>query len=1103
MAYKRNGISYGYVNPKHAHNSNQQYIDARNVYWTVYNKLAVNQKNSNIEFENSFFYEWVDLDSLKELYKKINGLGEKKIQFRIPRCVCKMDRGATHIELFDIPTITEIKRYQLNNNGDILNEETILSHFYSPNYVENPVDDFPNISSKENNNQIIEQAMLKMDKASSYCVKNNSIHMKYANNFFTKEYALGGSSIVESTIAIFGLFGENKTVLKNLQELQLAKKVIDLNHPQVDRLISFNTKPLTPDEIKKNSKYRYEIIVKAAPFESDSLLKIINIKANLWRKNVFLGEDDFCDATCKYLFADEKKINVKVNFEVINPIKNSEEQEYLVKPYKYSLYQLLRKAMLTIDTQIIDTTKHGLDPIYNENKQDIGIQYPVVVDSYWAEKMKKTTVNDSIFEGRNFLEILLQIGKYLHAIPKLRFANDGTNRYELYFLQLGGTKEQNNDSNKITAYNSKALSEYYTQFDSYVENLFSSQNSVREYLVAKTSVSSYLVNNDTAELQTKYNMLEIIEFEISMDGKNYKSAIDYIFEKSIYDTLPSDPRVRPSKGNCLYYTLGTNKIVGLSYVPPRVAKYENLASLKAICQRVFQLKNNEELKSLDYNRLSFRIKYRTQDSMRLTQFKPNLSDFVKDNAYESYPHNEQFYNQQDKIIDSEKFSGNLWGQLIKAANEMYTCNEYCTPLTEKTVGELILIENEVYYITAIDAEYYNEAILQKVQYSKNFNNFSAITSIPCEPRFYEISERSSIRRETRQFDFFELTDSIENYKASNARYVKDWQEYLKKLIFCENNQNAEIPNYVYVKFMADKFRQHLNTSETNLNISTLFPSCEQDIIKSNEEVYQNMPSADCRGVIVPVLHYPLKNSILFEWDMADNFKAGDSVNTVISEKNETDKNAYYRMQSARYCDVFGGADLMQFNMFKKDKFETITELQRLPFAEEKNGNGKADFIPTEKDCIFGVTGKYAIGLDKDNREAISGNFQIVLLNKAKDNRNGFVLINTIFNQKNAQLKLALYKEVVPIIPQALDMNTENLIKENVSYTLENENDYIKIEIDKQIDITAEELSKVKSLVWYDEANGTKIPYIVKNLAAVADNEKLNPIYIISLYGKGE
>ena len=112
---------------------------------------------------------------------------------------------------------------------------------------------------------------------------------------------------------------------------------------------------------------------------------------------------------------------------------------------------------------------------------------------------------------------MIQIGYYLHAIPYLEFARDGTDRFVLKFKQLGGTKINNDENTKITVFNSRNLSEYFTQYDSYVTNLFSPQNLIEEWVVPKTSASSYLVSNNTAELQLSYAITEIVEFHISMN----------------------------------------------------------------------------------------------------------------------------------------------------------------------------------------------------------------------------------------------------------------------------------------------------------------------------------------------------------------------------------------------------------------------------------------------------------------------------------------------------------------------------------------------------------------------------------------------------------
>lgn len=121
-------------------------------------------------------------------------------------------------------------------------------------------------------------------------------------------------------------------------------------------------------------------------------------------------------------------------------LSDAQPNPFLVKPQKYSCFDLIRKALLTIDTQIIDNNVKGLDPLYDADYKDIGIQYPIIIDTEWITRLKEAQLYETIFENKNLWEIFLQIGYYLHAIPQLKFAADGTDRFVLSFRQLGQKK---------------------------------------------------------------------------------------------------------------------------------------------------------------------------------------------------------------------------------------------------------------------------------------------------------------------------------------------------------------------------------------------------------------------------------------------------------------------------------------------------------------------------------------------------------------------------------------------------------------------------------------------------------------------------------------
>jgi hypothetical protein len=241
--------------------------------------------------------------------------------------------------------------------------------------------------------------------------------------------------------------------------------------------------------------------------------------------------------------------------------------------------------MLTTDTQIIDNAQIGLDELYDADFNDIGIQYPIEVERGWMRRMKDAVMFESVFEQKNLWEVMQQIGHYMHAIPYLEFARNGKDRFVLRFKQLGGTTVKNNDSNKITVFNSQTLDNFFTQYDSYVTNLFSPQNEVDEWIVCKTNDSSYLISNNTAELHTKYNITELIEFDIAYNGET-KSALEFVFEKSVYNILSSKTNFVPAKWSALYFEIGTSKILGLNYVPPS-SKNDEYMALKTIVAKLF------------------------------------------------------------------------------------------------------------------------------------------------------------------------------------------------------------------------------------------------------------------------------------------------------------------------------------------------------------------------------------------------------------------------------------------------------------------------------------------------------------------------------------
>ena len=747
--------------------------------------------------------------------------------------------------------------------------------------------------------------------------------------------------------------------------------------------------------------------------------------------------------------------------------------KFLMKGKKYSCYELLKKALLTVDTQIIDNSKIGVDELVEK--------YPLAISTEWVARLQAATMQETIFEQKNLWEILLQIGYYLHAIPYIEFADDGTDRFLLSFRQLGDTKKKADTSIKLTVFNSQNLSDYFTQYDSYVTNLFSPQNVVDEWLVAKTSDSTYLVSNDTAEIKTSRPILEIIEFDITYNGRTV-NALQNIFEESVYQVLTSDnpQRIQPAKGNALYYKLGDNTIAGLNYLPPQKNPGTYPYTLQEICRRLFGISDPGQLK---FNDLIFHVKYRTQDELRISQVRPDIQNFVRNSTLEKYPHHEQYYGQQDKIIDSERFSANLFGQLIRVGNTEYQRQEYAEAENEKESGDLVMINGEPYYVIATENENYPDAILQKVTYSKNFNQLSKIVTIPSEPRFYEVSERSKIRREVRLMDFLELT-TTKPTKSARPRFLSNskWKTLIKGLLF--NKQSYTLPNFAYTKFVADYKRNHTGAYGQYMAPETLFPS--SDIIRQSANGLKPAEAKDHSECIVSLLYFPLHDGIVFEWDMEDNFKVGDFIDPEISGINEKGE-AYLAQQSHRYCDVMGRADLFTFRLFSKSNW-TRSQAQQLP---------KAVTIPSEIESDIYLPSPYLIGLDKDNREAISFNYQINLLHRptAADTEDFFTFPN-LFGQKDSPLKMCLLSEPQSLFNENLNLSPFDILADDVGYSLIDNGSYNAIEI-RIPTPSGVNLTAVKSIALYtqSEEGSERVAYIIKNVEKLPNDKKLQNWWI--------
>ncbi len=1018
-------------------------------------------------FKNSYKYEWENTQDLSKIKMFYDAAKDMNLNISLPKLFCYAYNGSGGWEkLFQMNTITKVYRTLLQLNAEGVYEE-----------VEN---------SKVEISSYQSGAKSMTNRDDKYCKISGETErfawLRLIENV-TQEHDFDVAAFPGDKFQYHYIIGNE------IAKVQTKNNVEEIN---------IKSDALSSEQIESGMAYLFKIECVPNPQSGDSMMIYYEVKQTGGHGTVYvplLGFRERFKWSIETTKADtanptDLTINATIYHQDMSELVN--KGPFIRKGVKYSAYQLLRKALLTCDTYIVNNGVNSIDEYGKNDEKQASLPYSIVIDDRWIDKLKLTVVNETIFEQNNLWEVLLQIGYYLHAIPYMSFVNNEqgtpTDKFLLSFKQLGSTEEKPNTSQKITIFNSQNLSEYYTQLDSYVTNLFSPQNRVDEWVTPKTSESSFLVSNNTAELHLAYPITEILEFKIKMKLKDgtveIKDATQHLFEKSVYDVICNqDPyKVFPTKGSSLYYALGSNKILGLNFVPPSSDGTVFPMALKRIIEILWQgNKNRPNINNLKFNDLQFYVKYKTQDNARVNQFRPDIMQYMKNSENETYPHHEQFYGQQGKIIDSERLSANLFGKLIRVGNGVYQIQEYVTT-EEKKTGELYRINGEPYYVIAIDTEYYADAILQKVTYSKNFNQLAQIVTIPSEPRFYEIAERSKIRREVRINDFFAMS-ATPKVDIGTPRFLNmsEWITYFKQIVFNESKIN--LPNYAWTRFAVDKLRKH------KFEDKYMFPS--SIITKSDNGIVTPGDSSDHSDVIVPLVHYPMHNGIVFSWQMEDNFKAGDYTDK--ENGGGLDDEAYLSQQPMRYVDIYGRADLVNFKLFYKNNW-THDESLKLPQA----------VIPVEDSfaTVKSLAGEdNYLALDKDNREEISFNYQVNLLHDDE-----FVTYPNLFGEKEGgKLNIALLdKEQSAFNENQLVRGTNILAtSEDSSLTYSFDNSVIN---GLKINIALSEnsginLSQAKSIIFYEgEINSASYAiYIVRNVGNVGVEEKLNPLYIYPVY----
>lgn len=765
-------------------------------------------------------------------------------------------------------------------------------------------------------------------------------------------------------------------------------------------------------------------------------------------------------------------------------------------------YDLFKKAQICSKTITYNESQKGWDYVEETD-------FPYIISAETKTKLQMQNIIEDKYYNKNLWEMFMQIGKYIHAKPYIRFYQD---KYELKFKDYGISEKSTKKATTNSLFSNNNIESYISSLDSYLENYFEYGNEVEEYIKPTDNDGSSVCSNDNAVLKTKYPIMEITGLYVSNKKTiSWKDITDYVYEYNVYKCLSILSRQETStdlaylhyKGNSIYYHLNGTQIQGLQNIEPKSSGVFPYAIKRILGEVILGVVFNSEtsetdvdwtdVASLQVNDYIFKITYRTKDDVRFKTFKPDLRKFMLNASNDNYPMQSQFSNQSDKVVDSNKYGNNTYGTLLRSGNDTLDYQEYITDISQlKDSGELYDLGNQ-YYVAKNTMVVYPTYVECEVEYSKDYNKLSEIIGIDSSPRFYEIAEDGSIKRNISVDKFYQIGTSAE---TDSSNYITLQEKSVLEKI-CVDLGDTYKYTYCLVRFSG--------ATKTYNQESNDFSSL----------------------VLVPCIEYATGNTLTLECDMEDNYGAGEQHVDVSSSYASMYYNSSWlipilmqlgvistskklsgtltKRQSYQYCDVYGKADLMAFAFIQRNSTTDTTPYINSYINDLPKGNTNilttSNSIGMDYSILKNNELKKGIIIDKDSRETIGINYNTHLLTES----DRFVLSNTLFKKKKLINGTSNIRWYIYYFDTELNkMERETLVSLGTpiySYS-KGISPITYSSVDKQVAISLKDvgvnidaiLEKTKciALGYYD--GGVRYFVIARNVNGLTNKEKINTWY---------
>lgn len=472
--------------------------------------------------------------------------------------------------------------------------------------------------------------------------------------------------------------------------------------------------------------------------------------------------------------------------------------------------------------------------------------------------------------SRTLWENLREVGKYIHAIPRLVPRVGYT---AVQFDELGGN--QNADTSKgrrVSGSVSWDISTYASGLETMAANLITAENDAQSTICEpfgkgwkslRTASETARIQEGSAHIETAYPIESVSRVLVYFQygGKVYQGDITpYVFEKADYDLLSSYTGQYPSsKCFALYYARGSQNISGLWYKPndevvSSLNAFQNYA-IANICTAATGCSLNI-FKQLTYPDICVRVEYIPTVTARIHSYKPDAErggGFLSD-------------GQAANRLSAKALGEHLRGQLAMLPSASRSC-----AWLFKDAGSIPepgkLIDGQ--YISVVTSRIYPAYCEAQIDTVKGYNELGTYVELPTAFRQYEIPD--SLERFTVLDEFVYISNNAE---ADDADTV------------CSEQLKAAV---------ADALDGVTGTIARRVSLASVTTTDDAGAVIAAD-------------VLCPVMSLSVGNAVCFSFRMQDNYSAG----------NQSAKGGkQYRMtQAVPYGDkYYGTAERLKFALY--------------------------------------------------------------------------------------------------------------------------------------------------------------------------------------------